>query len=78
MRSMWFSTFRPGVVGIDHGFKTWYFMYHDFEGNNLVLHPGGEPLVEPEMCPPLHGDEVTLTQSLELVTNTATLSPNHW
>ena len=56
--NMWCSTFRPGVVGIGHGFKTWYFKYHDFDGNNLVLHPGGEPLVEPEVVPPLHRHEV--------------------
>ena len=34
-------------------------MYHDFEGDNLVLHPGGESLVEPEVVPPLHCHEVT-------------------
>ncbi len=27
-------------------------------GDGLVLHPGGEALVEPEVVPPLHGDHV--------------------
>ena len=29
-----------------------------FDGDNLVLHPGGESLVEPEVVPPLHRHEV--------------------
>jgi len=27
--------------------------------DGLVLHPGGETLVEPQIIPPRHGDEIT-------------------
>ena len=48
--NMWCSTFRQGVVS---RLDTSCIMIL-----NLVLHPGGESLVEPEVVPPFHRHEV--------------------
>ncbi len=50
------SMFSVSSTPRDHGLVDVPLRMHG--GHGLVLHPGGKALVEPDVVPPLHGDQV--------------------